>query len=56
MFVRSSGGGTYVKSRVQPPKHGPLWATIVIAFGLILTAAWIGLLGYGLVKLIELAI
>ena len=40
----------------RPPKHDPLWATIVIAFGLIVTAAWIGLLGYGLVKLIELAI
>ena len=40
----------------RPPKHDPMWATIVIAFGLIVTAAWIGLLGYGLVKLIELAI
>ena len=33
-----------------------MWPTIVIAFGLSLTAAWIGLLGYGVFRLIELAI
>jgi hypothetical protein len=33
-----------------------IWPTVVIAFGLSVTAAWVGLLGYGLVKLLELAI
>ena len=33
-----------------------IWPTAVIAFGLSVTAAWVGLLGYGLVKLLELAI
>jgi hypothetical protein len=33
-----------------------IWAPAVITFGFGLTAAWIGILGYGLFKLIELAI
>jgi len=36
--------------------HRPIWPTIVVTFGLSLTAAWIGLLGYGVFRLIELAI
>jgi hypothetical protein len=36
--------------------YRPIWPTIVITFGLTLTAAWIGLLGYGVFRLIELAI
>jgi hypothetical protein len=32
-----------------------IWPQAMIAFGLGLTAVWICLLGYGLVKLIELA-
>ena len=34
----------------------PIWPVVWIVFGLTLTAAWIGLLGYGLVRLIELAV
>ena len=34
----------------------PIWPVAWITFGLSLTAAWMGLLGYGLVRLIELAI
>ena len=37
-------------------KRDPIWPTAIIAFGISLTAAWVGLLGYGLVKLIEFAI
>ena len=33
-----------------------VWPTAVIAFGLGLTAAWICLLGYGLVRIVELVI
>jgi len=33
-----------------------LWPTAVIVFGVSLTAAWTILLGYGLIKLIQLAI
>ena len=32
------------------------WPKAVVAFGLGLTAAWMGFLGYALVKLIEIAI
>jgi hypothetical protein len=40
----------------KPRIHNSIWPIAVITFGLSLTAAWIGLLGYGLIKLIELAI
>jgi hypothetical protein len=33
-----------------------IWPVVTIAFGLSLTATWMGLLGYGVVKLIELAL
>ena len=33
-----------------------IWPVAVIAFGLALTAAWMCLLGYALVKIIEMAI
>jgi hypothetical protein len=33
-----------------------IWPKAVIAFGLGLTAAWICLLGYGIAKLVEMAI
>ena len=33
-----------------------IWPVAVIAFGLGLTAAWMGLLGYALVKIIEMAL
>jgi hypothetical protein len=33
-----------------------IWPVAVIGFGLALTAAWMCLLGYGLVKIIEMAI
>ena len=42
------------------PTHAPfvrrIWPQAVIVFGLGITAAWICLLGYGIVKLIEMAI
>jgi hypothetical protein len=41
---------------LKPAIRHPFWPTAVIAFGISVTAAWMGLLGYGLVKLIELAI
>jgi len=34
----------------------PVWPKAVIVFGITLTIAWIGLLGFGLIKLIERAI
>jgi len=37
-------------------KAHPFWPVATIAFGVSFHAAWIGLLGYGLVKPIELAI
>jgi hypothetical protein len=37
-------------------KRHPVWPVVAITFGIGLTAAWIGLLGYGLIKLIGLAI
>jgi hypothetical protein len=37
-------------------KRHPVWPVVVVTFGIGLTAAWMGLLGYGLIKLIALAI
>jgi len=34
----------------------PFWPVAVVAFGISLTAGWTILLGYGLIKLIQLAI
>jgi len=42
--------------QVEKAVRHSIWPVAAIAFGLSLTAAWIGLLGYGLVKLIGLAI
>ena len=39
-----------------PVRREPFWPQAVIMFGLSLTAAWVILLGYGLVKLIEIAV
>ena len=45
---------------LRPTKTDPLvyriWPPAVIAFGLVLSVAWTCLLGYGLVKLIDVAI
>ena len=40
----------------QPVRREPFWPAALITFGLSLTAAWVILLGYGLVRLIELAV
>jgi hypothetical protein len=42
--------------RTATPIIHRIWPVAVIAFGLALTAAWMGLLGYALVKIIEMAI
>ena len=42
--------------RAATPVIHRVWPVAVIGFGLALTAAWICLLGYGLVKIIEMAI
>jgi hypothetical protein len=39
-----------------PVRREPFWPQAVITFGLGITAAWVILLGYGLVKLIEIAV
>jgi hypothetical protein len=39
-----------------PGRKDSFWPAAVITFGVSLTAAWVILLGYGLVRLIELAI
>ena len=40
---------------VRPVRH-PVWPVALIVFGLSVSAAWMGLLGFGLFKLIEHAI
>jgi hypothetical protein len=42
------------QAAAREPRH--IWPRVIVAFGLALTVAWICLLGYGLVKLVELAI
>ena len=44
------------ESKSEPTVLHRIWPIVVIAFGLSLTAVWVGLLGYGLYKLIDLAI
>ena len=39
-----------------PAHNDPFWPAAVITFGLSLTAAWVIVLGYCLVGLVELAI
>ena len=39
-----------------PVRNDPFWPAAVIAFGISLTAAWVILLGYTLVRLVELAV
>ena len=43
-------------SSVVVVRREPFWPVAVITFGLSITAAWVILLGYGLVKLIEIAV
>ncbi|MFY9602829.1 MAG: hypothetical protein WBX05_18845 [Pseudolabrys sp.] len=43
-------------TEITEPYIYRIWPGVVIAFGLALTAAWICLLGYALVKIIEMAI
>ena len=35
-----------------PPKGDPFWAAAIVTFGICLTAAWVILLGYGLIRLV----
>jgi hypothetical protein len=41
---------------LRAPSRHPIWPAAAITFGLSLTVSWMILLGYGLVRLIELAI
>ena len=34
-------------------RREPIWPAVVITFGLSLTAAWVILIGYGLLRLVE---
>ena len=40
----------------SPRKRDPIWPAAAVTLGLGLTAAWVILLGYGLIKIIELAL
>jgi hypothetical protein len=39
-----------------PGRKGQFWPAAVITLGIVLTVGWVILLGFGLVKLIELAL
>jgi hypothetical protein len=47
-----------MKKRLQPkpPQRHPLWPVATIIFGISLSAMWTLVIGYGLVRLVELAI
>ena len=40
----------------ERPDQNPIWPAAIITFGLSLTAAWVILIGYGLITLVERAI
>ena len=42
--------------KLEPPVRHPIWPVAVVIFGFSLSAVWVGLLGYGLIKLVEHAI
>ena len=42
--------------KLDPPVRHPIWPAAVVIFGFSLSAVWVGLLGYGLIKLVEYAI
>ncbi|MGA7683109.1 MAG: hypothetical protein WCA54_23290 [Pseudolabrys sp.] len=42
--------------KLEPPVRHPIWPAAVVIFGFSLSAVWVGLLGYGLIKLVEYAI
>ena len=44
------------RGRTRRRAHFPLWPATLVASGLGLTFAWMSFLGYGLIKLIEVAI
>jgi hypothetical protein len=41
---------------VRSGRRNTIWPVVAIAFGISLTVIWAGILGYGLYKLIDLAI
>ena len=43
-------------TEITKPVVHPIWPWAVLAVGLVFTVAWICLLGYGLIKIIEIAI
>ena len=47
---------TQTQVPVRDGRAGRIWPSVVIVFGLVLTGAWVCLLGYGLVLLVEAAI
>jgi hypothetical protein len=48
-----SVGDPMTTLQTEPPERRPFWPTAIIIFGLSLTAAWGGLLGFGLFELID---
>jgi hypothetical protein len=48
--------GSMSNLALEVPVRHSVWPVAVIIFGISLSAAWVGLLGYGLIKLFEYAI
>ena len=47
-------GRDHMSQLTEPPRgYEAVWPATVIIFGLAVTAAWVMLLGYGVVKLVE---
>ena len=42
--------------KLESPVRHPIWPVAVVIFGFSLSAVWVGLLGYGLIKLVEYSI
>jgi hypothetical protein len=52
----NSSGECMSELQLKPNLREPFWPALLIPIGLGLTIVWIGMLGYGMIKLVELAI
>ena len=56
LMASNSSGDCMSELQLRPSFREQVWPAVLIPIGLGLTIVWIGMLGYGMIKLVELAI